>query len=310
MAASIAMKACNSIRNYWSAKNDERRNELDDAFCYCCALQETLWICLICGFVGCGRYSQAHAAEHFQETKHAFSLEMATLRTWDYATGEFAHRGDFLECPSVRRHHPQLANVTLPWEDDKSEKKNANNTVLINSQGPTPKKTFMVGEEYEALIQSALEDQAQHYEDEISCLRATLTAKRVDTESVPLNETYGIESLNSEVQSLRDEIESAQRNLSDMKAQETGHRVASQRLLQQQNIAKGVLDMIRRETEKEQEEGKLQMEDLEQQIVDLTANLRMRHQIAQDKELNNAHIYGTSTKPKRGSKKSRRNGRR
>jgi len=306
-------KACYLIHNYWSATNDARRNELDDVFCYSCALQETLWICLICGFVGCGRYSQAHAAEHFQETKHAFSLEMATLRTWDYATGEFAHRGDLLECPSVRRHHPQLANVALPWEDDNNAKNNGNSIVPLPSQGPTPKKASMAGEEYEALIQSALEDQAQHYEGEISRLRATLTAKRVDTDDMSLSETHEIERMKSEIQSLRDQVESTQRNLLDMQAQEAGHRAASQRLLQQQNIAKGVLDMIRKETEKEQEQGKLQMEDLEQQIADLTANLRMRHQIAQDEELNNAHIYGTvptTSKPKRSGKKSRRNGRR
>jgi hypothetical protein len=31
----------------------------------------------------------------------------------------------------------------------------------------TPEKATMIGEEYEALLQSALEDQAQHYEGEI-----------------------------------------------------------------------------------------------------------------------------------------------
>ena len=118
-------KACRMILQQWKNHNQtggRSRNELDDVFCNRCALQETLWICLTCGFVGCGRYSQAHSLEHFSDSKHAFALEMATLRIWDYASGEFAHRGDLLECPSIRRRHPphhQWANVALPWEEDK-----------------------------------------------------------------------------------------------------------------------------------------------------------------------------------------------
>eukprot|EP00546_Thalassionema_frauenfeldii_P021094 CAMPEP_0178894640 /NCGR_PEP_ID=MMETSP0786-20121207/129_1 /TAXON_ID=186022 /ORGANISM="Thalassionema frauenfeldii, Strain CCMP 1798" /LENGTH=336 /DNA_ID=CAMNT_0020564753 /DNA_START=828 /DNA_END=1838 /DNA_ORIENTATION=+ len=313
-----ACKPCHLIQNYWSATNDSKRNELDDVFCYCCALPETLWICLTCGYVGCGHYSQAHAEKHFQETQHAFSLEMATLRIWDYTTGEFAHRGDLLECPSVRKHHPQLANVTLPWEEEdennKEHTKTNNSEFASLSSGGPPKKTSMVGEEYEALIQSALEDQAHHYEGEISRLRATLTAERLDKDTMTSEETLEIEQLKSEIQELRDEVGAVERSLLDIQAQEAGHRAASQRLLREQGIAKGLLDKIREETEKEHEQGKIQLEDLEQQVADLTANLRMRHQILQDEELNNAHIYGTmttskQTSSKRGGRKSRRNGR-
>jgi len=313
-------KACHLIQNYWSATNDSRSNELDDVFCYCCALPETLWICLTCGYVGCGRYSQAHAEEHFQQSQHAFSLEMATLRIWDYATGEFAHRGDLLECPSVREHHPQLANVILPWDDEgesiKDQTKLNNNgfASLNNSNNKPPKKTTMIGEEYEALIQSALEDQAHHYEGEISRLHAALTAERIDTNTMTTEETLEIEQLKNEIQELRDEGGAMGRSLLDMQAQEAGHRAASQRLLREQNIAKDLLDKIREEAEKEHEQGGIQLEELEHQVADLTANLRMRQQIAQDEELNNAQIYGTMTTSKqsssrRGNRKSRRNGR-
>ena len=41
----------------------------------------------------------------------------------------------------------------------------------------TPKKATMIGEEYEVLLQSALEEQAQYYEGEIAWLRATLSGK-------------------------------------------------------------------------------------------------------------------------------------
>jgi hypothetical protein len=37
-----------------------------------------LWICLICGHVGCGRYRGSHAAGHWQESGHGYALELET----------------------------------------------------------------------------------------------------------------------------------------------------------------------------------------------------------------------------------------
>ena len=302
-------KACHMIQS----------NELEDVFCNCCALQETLWICLTCSFVGCGRYSHGHAANHFTESQHAFSLEMATLRIWDYASGEFAHRGDLLECPSTNRrhnhnHHHNLPqwNVVLPWEN---EKKAASPTAASWDE-PSPKKATMIGEEYEALLQSALVDQAQHYEGEMSRLHAQFTSEQIDEDSMTMDEKANIDRLKGEIRHLRDELNVMGRNLLDMQAQEAGHRAASQRLLREQGIAKDLLDKIREEAEKENQQGKYVVEDLEQQVADLTANLRMRHQISQDEELSQAQIYGTvttSTKQaggkRSGGKKSRRSNR-
>ncbi|KAI2488691.1 Ubiquitin Carboxyl-terminal Hydrolase-like zinc finger [Fragilaria crotonensis] len=295
-------------------------NELEDVFCNCCALQETLWICLTCGFVGCGRYSHGHAANHFTESQHAFSLEMATLRIWDYASGEFAHRGDFLECPTTNRrhnhnHHHNLSqwNVALPWEH---EKKPTTSPTAASWDDPSPKKATMIGEEYEALLQSALVDQAQHYEGEMSRLHAQFTSEQIDEDSMTPEEKAEIDNLKSGIRQLRDELNIMGRNLLDMQAQEAGHRAASQRLLREQGIAKDLLDKIREEAEKEHQQGKSVVEDLEQQVADLTANLRMRHQISQDEELSQAQIYGTVTTntkqvggKRNGGKKSRRSNR-
>ena len=53
---------------------------------------EDVWICLICGTVGCGRYAKGHAYDHFKQTDHCFSLEIKTQRVWDYINDEFVHR--------------------------------------------------------------------------------------------------------------------------------------------------------------------------------------------------------------------------
>ena len=106
---------CHIIDDFWKQQEDHmastsivegvgvvmtEHKEEELMFCYECTMHQTLWVCMTCGFVGCGRYSNKHAAQHFQQTGHPYSLELATLRIWDYVEGEFAHRLDLLECPS------------------------------------------------------------------------------------------------------------------------------------------------------------------------------------------------------------------
>ncbi|KAJ2511250.1 hypothetical protein H4217_007477 [Coemansia sp. RSA 1939] len=60
--------------------------------CHVCGLTSDLWICLICGTVGCGRYANAHAKEHFEHTQHPYSLELESQRVWDYVGDGYVHR--------------------------------------------------------------------------------------------------------------------------------------------------------------------------------------------------------------------------
>ena len=48
------------------------------------AAPEDTWICLICGYLGCSRYQRGHARDHYTETGHAYAMEIATQRVWDY----------------------------------------------------------------------------------------------------------------------------------------------------------------------------------------------------------------------------------
>ncbi|XWS19129.1 hypothetical protein CRYUN_Cryun32bG0105200 [Craigia yunnanensis] len=60
--------------------------------CFICQTSENLWICVICGFVACGRYKGGHAIIHWKETQHCYSLELETQRVWDYAGDNYVHR--------------------------------------------------------------------------------------------------------------------------------------------------------------------------------------------------------------------------
>nr|XP_034958012.1 BRCA1-associated protein-like [Zootoca vivipara] len=55
--------------------------------CFECGVQENLWICLICGHIGCGRYVSRHAYKHFEETQHTYAMQLTNHRVWDYAGG-------------------------------------------------------------------------------------------------------------------------------------------------------------------------------------------------------------------------------
>eukprot|EP00301_Raphidiophrys_heterophryoidea_P002249 c11055_g1_i1.p1 GENE.c11055_g1_i1~~c11055_g1_i1.p1 ORF type:complete len:631 (+),score=181.43 c11055_g1_i1:1148-3040(+) len=60
--------------------------------CSLCTATNDLWMCLICGDVGCGRYSMGHAAKHFQATNHTYAIDLQHQRVWDYAGDGWVHR--------------------------------------------------------------------------------------------------------------------------------------------------------------------------------------------------------------------------
>eukprot|EP00887_Chlorella_sp_A99_P007070 scaffold2.g7070.t1 len=75
--------------------------------CSVCSTSADLWICLICGHVGCGRYRGSHAAAHWQASGHGYALELETQRVWDYVNDSYVHRliqsktdGKLVEVPS------------------------------------------------------------------------------------------------------------------------------------------------------------------------------------------------------------------
>jgi len=176
----------------------------------------------------------------------------------------------------------------------------------------TPKKATMIGEEYEALLQSALEEQAQHYEGEITSLRAKLTAEQVDQNTMTAAEAAEIDNLKKGIALLRENIGMAGKDLLDWQAQEAGHRATSQRLLREQRVTQDLLTQIREEAAAEHEQGRLQIEELEQQIADLKANQKMMQQFSQNEDLKNSQIFGASSEqsPNKGKKggKTKRKG--
>ena len=83
---------------------------------------QDVWICLICGRVGCGRYQQGHAVDHWRASGHCYSLELQSQRVWDYAGDGYVHRlvqsktgGKLVEVPSPQAG-PQGSQCGHPSE--------------------------------------------------------------------------------------------------------------------------------------------------------------------------------------------------
>lgn len=133
------------------AGSSSASNAIDDDTERCteCSAVDNLWICLICGNVGCSRYApEQHSLKHFINTGHCFAMEMNTSRVWDYAGDNYVHR--------LVANESDGKLVELPDKTITSESKNNGNSNID--------KVDEVGFEYSQLLISQLASQQEYYE--------------------------------------------------------------------------------------------------------------------------------------------------
>eukprot|EP00826_Nyctotherus_ovalis_P049408 TRINITY_DN5975_c0_g1_i20.p1 TRINITY_DN5975_c0_g1~~TRINITY_DN5975_c0_g1_i20.p1 ORF type:complete len:231 (+),score=76.61 TRINITY_DN5975_c0_g1_i20:189-881(+) len=110
-----------------------------------CGIKESIWGCLICGYLGCGRYQNAHAARHFKETGHAFAVDLESGRIWDYMEDKYVHR--ILKGSSSDPLESDMDNFLTPGGPEELSDK-IENTLT----------------EYNHLLTAQLEDQRNYFE--------------------------------------------------------------------------------------------------------------------------------------------------
>lgn len=120
--------------------------------CCQCPSLTNLWVCIICGSIGCGRYDNKHAFAHFKETGHCFAMDLNSQRIWDYSSDSYVHRllqnevdGKIVELPP-----PELKQMKSDKED--------------------------LAEQYTYLLSSQLESQRDYYESLLSSARSRVSA--------------------------------------------------------------------------------------------------------------------------------------
>ncbi|KAL5743737.1 hypothetical protein ACOSQ2_026853 [Xanthoceras sorbifolium] len=130
----------------------------EKSICFVCQTSENLWMCVICGFVGCGRYKGGHAIIHWKDTQHCYSLELETQRVWDYVGDNYVHRliqsktdGKLVELNSYCSHSKDNCGSCDFIDSGISE-------TLVNS------KVEAIVNEYNELLATQLENQKLYYE--------------------------------------------------------------------------------------------------------------------------------------------------
>lgn len=127
--------------------------EVAENRCMSCGSQESLWICLICGNIGCGRYVGLHAFRHFQETQHTYAMELGNNKVWDYVGDNYVHR------LVQNKSDGKLVRVDEggnPVQDEKLDSLNLEYTYLLTNQ---------------------LESQRLYFEEKIDAVEMTFIAK-------------------------------------------------------------------------------------------------------------------------------------
>ncbi|KAK6465058.1 BRCA1-associated protein 2-domain-containing protein [Scheffersomyces coipomensis] len=157
--------------------------------CFDCTDNENLWICLICGNVGCSRYADGkHSLKHFIDTGHCFAMEVNTSRVWDYAGDNYVHR--------LVTNESDGKLVELPDKNSNSEK--------------AEEKVDELGFEYSQLLVSQLASQRDYYEsllEEHDAPKSRRGSKPVDLETTVEKLTEKIANLTDQiVPSLREKI--------------------------------------------------------------------------------------------------------
>ncbi|XP_021899398.1 BRCA1-associated protein [Carica papaya] len=127
--------------------------------CSVCGTLENLWVCVICGFVGCGRYKEGHAIRHWKDTQHCYSLDLRTQQIWDYVGDNYVHR---LNQSKADDKSVEMNSHCMSLEGDCGtcafSEESGISGALFNS------KVEAIVDEYNHLLASQLEAQRQHYE--------------------------------------------------------------------------------------------------------------------------------------------------
>ncbi|CAK5267791.1 unnamed protein product [Mycena citricolor] len=255
--------------------------------CSVCESTTNLWICLVCGNVGCGRYGRAHAQAHYQATTHLYALELETQRVWDYAGDGYVHRliqnkadGKLVELPSAS------SSMGAPNPRDGS-------LGPSSSDALTAEKIEAIGIEYSYLLTSQLDSQRAYYEEQtgelasqIGELRAILERVSAEYEQERLvvkeemeemrrNEEARVASIAKDKTKAESRVEKLSELARTLQKELGAERAVSEGMMKNMGKAKERQDQA--EIEKEKYQAKVQ--DLEDQLRDVMFFLEAKTKI-------------------------------
>ncbi|KAI8056991.1 hypothetical protein BDF22DRAFT_668854 [Syncephalis plumigaleata] len=256
----------------------EELNSSTSSECVVCGNQTNLWICLICGHIGCGRYAQGHAREHYEQTTHCYALELETQRVWDYAGDGYVHRliqnkvdGKLVELPDEMVDHAGYSSQY------------ASNVHAASTSYPSQLKLDTIASEYAHLLTAQLDSQREHYEVELNAAYGKIGDLQVELE-VRSNEASIIHMIQQENNQLRDELQSIQKQkmASDKKAEKLEKRLhILERLWDEEKQMNEGMRANQEAAQRAATERDKEIADLREQVRDLMFFMTARDKIEQ-----------------------------
>ncbi|KAF9245295.1 hypothetical protein BU15DRAFT_85626 [Melanogaster broomeanus] len=234
--------------------------------CADCSSATNLWICLICGNIGCGRYGRAHAHAHYDSTTHLYALELETQRVWDYAGDGYVHRliqnkadGKLVELPSA------ASSMGTNSRDDGALGPSHADTL-------SAEKIEAIGIEYSYLLTSQLDSQRSFYEEHITQLQTQKLSHDVENERT--------QAKAQELQRKREEEDQLdgvyrEKQKAERKAEKVAElaRKFEKELKEEKAFSEGLLENLGKMKERVEVSDR-QKEELDAKISDLQDQLR------------------------------------
>uniref|UniRef100_A0A183BMQ8 RING-type domain-containing protein n=1 Tax=Globodera pallida TaxID=36090 RepID=A0A183BMQ8_GLOPA len=237
---------------------------IPDQKCFDCGRTSDLWMCLICGNVGCGRYAAAHA--HQYKTSHIFTLQVGGKLVWDYAGDNYVHR--LIESATDGKM------IEYDGGGDGFEK--------------GEEKISAVQLEYTCLLTSQLENQRIHFEEKLREAEQRFNEHGRQAQQKLNALESELSTVRAEREATREELAStsAAKQLLDRKFQQTHQRAQHlQRELEEEKHLSSLLSKDKELLSKQKEElerlRRQEIVGLEEQLRDLMAHFDTQAKIQQ-----------------------------
>ena len=251
--------------------------------CSVCAGNDNvnLWICLICGNIGCGRYDSAHAYAHYEATSHCYAMDISTQHVWDYAGDGYVHR--------LIQSKPDFASQSKHDKGTSSGlidvgTRHENEAYRSEGDDMVPReKMESMANEYTYLLTSQLEGQRRYFEEQVEravdkaseasskaeaaasqAARASAEIETAKCDRNTINETLGrIEKALEKSEKARSKFEQMARDLSSQLREE---KTMNEGLLKRIKAADEKAEEAKKEAEKSKEE-KRELEDMNHDLT-------------------------------------------
>ncbi|CAG8506569.1 526_t:CDS:2 [Scutellospora calospora] len=271
--------------------------------CGVCGVTESLWICLICGNIGCGRYQEAHAYCHYKETSHLYALELETQRVWDYAGDGYVHRliqnksdGKLVELPGPDENPLQMQQPRAEVDQDKLDAIGLEYSYLLSTQLSSQRVYYEEKLESVTLQLSKLTSQIQKLEEDFSTLNQDRDKYKKENE---LLEKEKIPSLIKEKKVFEKKIEKFTEKSNKLEKELSGEKELTKSLLMKQEYLQSQL-----------ENKDTKIKDLEEQVRDLMFFFSSQEKLKENPELAGGNIVVSENSGNSGGNARKKKGKR